>query len=365
MAHDSHSLPALRGLDCDAMTGLVAGAGFDAYRGGQLYHWIFARGAAAFEDMANLPRPLRAWLAAHTRLATLELVRTNGDPDVTRKLLFRLADGRFIESVLMCDPTASDERTSLCLSTQVGCAVGCTFCLTGYGGFQRNLTADEIVGQAIVARRILAGPAQPPSTFTTLDHIVFMGMGEPLLNLDAVIPALRLLTDPKGFGLSRRRVTVSTAGVVPGIERIGKEGLDVGLAVSLNATTDAVRSSIMPINKRWPIASLLEACRRYPLNRRRRITFEYVLLKEINDTAEDARRLVGLLHGIPCKVNLIMFNPSPRLPYEPVEADQLNAFARTLSGAHLTVTVRWSKGREIDAACGQLAAHYTEATHAG
>ncbi len=343
------SLPS---LTLNQLITLLTEAGFERYRARQVYEWVHSRGAKRFDDMSNLPGRLRGWLAEHTRLNPLELVRVSGQAGQTQKALFRLDDGRLIESVVMRDD--ENGRVSFCLSSQVGCALACTFCLTGFGGFQRDLTPGEIVAQALVMRRELLAPAE------SLHHIVFMGMGEPMLNMDGVIAAVRLLTDPLGFGLSPRRITVSTAGVVPGIDGFGAANLKVGLAVSLNATTDAARSSIMPINRRWPIRELMDALGRYPLEPRRRLTIEYVLLKGINDTPEDAKRLVDLLGGLRCKVNLIMFNPCRDLPCQPVQPRTLDAFAQVLSSAHMTVTVRWSKGREIEAACGQLAAHALE-----
>ncbi len=344
--------PALRGMDQAAMTALLAEAGFEPYRARQLYQWVYRRGADSLDEMTNLPKALRAFLGERTRLGGVEPVRATGPTGETQKWLFRTVDGRFIESVVMRDEGVG--RTSLCVSSQVGCALGCTFCMTGFGGFQRQLGVDEIVGQALAVRRHVLAADEP------LHHVVFMGMGEPLLNLDAVVPALRLLVDPDGVGLSRRRVTVSTAGVVPGIERLGQSEVGIGLAVSLNATTDATRSSIMPLNKKWPISELLGALARYPIEQRRRHTIEYVLLRGVNDTPEDAQRLARLLKPLRAKVNLIMFNPSPHLPYQPVAEPVLDHFAGVLSRAEMTVTVRWSKGREIEAACGQLAAHYFE-----
>lgn len=354
---EASAKPELRGLSLDQLKALLTGAGFEGYRAKQLYHWIFARGAASFDEITNLPKPMLAWLREHTTLANMEFVRATGPEDGTRKVLFRLGDGRHVESVLMRDEGAG--RTSFCLSSQVGCAMGCDFCLTGFGGFQRNMTVGEIVGQALLLHRMLAEGEM-------LHHIVFMGMGEPMHNLENVIPAIRLITDPDGFGQSRRRLTVSTSGVVPGIERLGAENLGIGLAVSLNATTDETRTKVMPVNKKWNIAALIDAMKRFPMEQRRRITVEYVLLRGVNDTPADAHRLVHLLRGVRCKVNLIMFNQSPHLPYQQVEEATLDAFARTLSEAHYTVTVRWSKGRDVEAACGQLAAHYFEdaKTHA-
>jgi 23S rRNA (adenine2503-C2)-methyltransferase len=354
---DTSSPPTdLLALSQAEMRDLLTGNGFEGYRARQLYQWVFRRGAESFEEMSNLPKALTAWLSDHARLTPLRLLATEGPEDGTRKVLFGLEDGRRIESVLMRDDEAG--WTSLCLSSQVGCAMKCSFCLTGRGGYGRDLTVAEIAGQAVMVRRRLMAEGE------ILHRIVFMGMGEPLLNLDGVIPAIRLLSDPDGFGVSRRRVTVSTCGIPAGIESLGRAKLGVGLAVSLNAPTDAVRSRIMPVNRKWPIADLMAALGRYPLEPRRRLTIEYALLKGVNDAPEDARRLCELLRGLPCKVNLIMFNPSPELPYEPVDEASLNGFAQILSKARLTVTVRWSKGREIKAACGQLAGHFTEPTHA-
>lgn len=345
-------LPALRAMTLTEMEALVGSGGFPGYRARQLFEWIYRHGAPDFESMKNLPKPMRVWLAERVVVGGGRLVRAQGDPDKTRKVLFELADGKFIESVLMRDE--GKERTSLCVSSQVGCAVGCTFCLTGYGGFQRQMTVDEIVGEVLDVRRELLLEGE------RLQGLVFMGMGEPMLNLDAVVKAIRLITDPDGIAMSPRRITVSTSGVIPGIEAFGRARTGANLAVSLNATTDEVRTSIMPINRRWPIAELIACLARFPLAQRQRITIEYVLLRGINDTPEDAARLVHLLRPLRCKVNLIMFNPHDYLHYEPVDAATLDRFAETLASAHYTVSVRWSKGREIEAACGQLAAHHFE-----
>lgn len=341
--------PALLAMDLPTMQAMLTEAGFPAFRAKQLYHWVFAKGVREWDAMGNLPQAMRQWLADHTRLGGGEMTEVTGPEGKTRKLLIKLADGRVVESVLMRDEETG--RTSACVSSQVGCAMGCTFCLTGYGGYQRNLTVDEIVDQILWIRRRLLTAEE------SIQHIVFMGMGEPLHNLENVIPAIRLLTDAEGIGHSKRRITVSTVGMVNGIEAFGAAELGVGLAVSLNATTDEVRDEIMPVNRRWPIAALLEALENYPLEQRRRITIEYVLMKDVNDTPEDARRLVKLVSCLRCKVNLIMYNKCEELPYEPVEEATLHMFATHLSRAHITSAVRWSKGRDIKAACGQLAAH--------
>jgi 23S rRNA (adenine2503-C2)-methyltransferase len=339
------------------MAALVEGGGFPAFRGKQLFEWVYRHGAAEFDAMTNLPKAMRGWLAERVVIGGGRLVRAQGRPEGTRKVLFELGDGKFIESVLMRDE--GKERTSLCVSSQVGCAVGCTFCLTGYGGYQRQLAVDEIVGQVLEVRRQLLLEGE------RLQGMVFMGMGEPMLNLDAVVKAIRIISDPEGIAMSARRITVSTSGVIPGIEAFGRAQTGANLAVSLNATTDAVRTSIMPLNKRWPIRALIDALARFPMSPRQRITVEYVLLKGINDTAEDAARLVELLRPLRCKVNLIMFNPHEYLHYEPVDMGTLDRFAETLAAGHYTVSVRWSKGAEIEAACGQLAAHHFEKAGAG
>lgn len=344
------SFAALRGMTLAEMTALLAEGGFPAFRAKQLFHWVHKQGADSLDEMGNLPKAMRQWLAGRAYLGGVFLMKADGPPDRTLKVLFGLSDGKVIESVVMRDE--GKERTGLCVSSQVGCAVGCTFCLTGYGGYQRQLAPDEIVGQVIAVRRRLLREGE------TLRSIVFMGMGEPMLNLDAVVKAVGLIADPEGIGISPRRITVSTSGVVPGIEAFGRAETGANLAVSLNATTDRTRTEIMPLNKRWPIKELLAALREFPLKPRQRITVEYVLLKGVNDTPEDARRLCDLLRGLSCKVNLIMFNPHELLHFEPVSDATLDLFVKELADRHYTVAVRWSKGREIEAACGQLAAHY-------
>jgi 23S rRNA (adenine2503-C2)-methyltransferase len=255
----------------------------------------------------------------------------------------RLGDGEEIESVLIPD----EDRLTACISTQAGCPLACRFCLTGLMGMRRNLTTAEIVGEILTLQDSLASGER-------ISNIVLMGMGEPLLNFPAVERALRILCDEHGANFSPRRVTLSTAGHVPGIQKLAASDLAVNLAVSLSATTDAVRDQLMPINRRWPIAELLKACRAYPLPNRRRLTFEYVMLDGVNDTTEDATRLVRLLRGIRCKINLIPFNATPDLPDRPSPRDRIEAFQQILCDAHLTATIRESRGRDIAAACGML-----------
>ena len=353
----------LRGAEMAELTAWLQRHGEPAYRAKQIFQWVFEKGATSFDEMTNLPKALRALLSDKAALGGMAVREVVGKPDETRKLLYEADDGEYVESVLMREEgpvddeddeptggTARAERLSLCVSSQVGCALNCAFCRTGHGGFRRDLRPDEIVSQVIEGRRMLeAGEA--------LGNLVFMGMGEPLLNLRAVLPVLRLITSPQAVAFSPRRIIVSTAGVIPGIAELGRADTGVNLAVSLNATTQPVRDHIMPGCKRWPIDSLLQACRDFPMAKRRLITFEYVLLRDVNDSPEDRQRLVRLLHGIPCKVNLIVYNPSPELAMEATPEDRAENFRDELLGRGLRASLRRSKGRRLQAACGQLAAH--------
>lgn len=338
--------PVLLGMDLAELTALVTGAGWPAFRAKQLHHWLYNRAAESFDEMHNLARDFRAWLNGNCRIGHITIAEVRESTDGSRKLLYRLDDGRIVEGVLM------PERSwiTMCISSQVGCAVDCKFCMTGFGGFQRQMTTAEIVSQVLLAKRLMQPDGLPR-------NLVFMGMGEPMLNLDAVIPAVRTLSDPDGVAMAARRITVSTSGVLPGIVRFGNAGVGANLAISLNASNDAFRSRIMPINRRYPIASLLDACREFPLKARQRITMEYVLLAGENDSPEDARELAALLNGMQCKVNLIPWNPDPRLPYRRPDEETVRRFQQVLLDRFFTVSVRYSKGSDIGAACGQLAGH--------
>ena len=329
----------------DELRDQLSARGFKPYRASQVLSWIYRHQATSFDAMTNIAKEDRERLASLFSLPALRADRVERSVDGTRKLLFRLDDGHTVESVLIPD----EERQTLCISSQVGCQQACRFCLTGTGGFVRDLAGWEIADQVLQTARILRGEDGPPIT-----NIVLMGMGEPLANLDEVLRALRIVTGEPGLGLSPRRVTLSTDGLAPGIDRLARSGIKVNLAVSLNATTDAVRDRIMPVNRRYPLRELLAACRRYPLDPRRRIPFEYVLLKGVNDSEEDARRLVKLLAGIRCKVNLIPFNPFPGSEFERPDDAAVGRFQAVLQDRHLTAPVRESRGRDISAACGQL-----------
>jgi 23S rRNA (adenine2503-C2)-methyltransferase len=333
----------LKALTREQLTAWVVGTlGDKRYRADQVFRWLHARGARDFGAMTDLSKALRLRLLAASRIGGLALEDVRVAADGTRKLLLRTGGGHRIESVVI--PMA--DRITLCVSSQVGCKVGCAFCLTGRMTTRTNLAASEIVDQVYHAQSVLTGDER-------ISNIVYMGMGEPLDNYDHVVASLRILIDELGQNFSGRRITVSTSGLVPKIARLGQD-VPVNLAVSLNATTDALRDVLIPINRKWPIAQLLEALHAFPLAARRRITVEYVLLDGVNDRVEDARRLVRLLRGLRCKVNLIPFNPFPGAPYGRPAPDAVDAFGAIVRDADYTVTIRYSKGDDIGAACGQL-----------
>ena len=318
-------------------------------RATQLWHWLYYRGATSFDVMSTISKELRHRMAEHFRISRPEVVRAQHSEDGTRKWLLGLADAREVEAVYIPE----DDRGALCMSSQVGCTLTCRFCHTGTQRLVRNLEPGEIVGQLLLARDAL-GEWPSPKEGRMLSNVVMMGMGEPLYNYDNVAKALRIVMDHEGIALSRRRITLSTAGVVPLIERCGTE-LKVNLAVSLHAVRDDLRDELVPLNRKYPIAELLQACRDYPAGTNaRRITFEYVMLKGINDSEADAKELVRLIRGIPAKVNLIPFNPWPGAPYECATDDAIQRFAAIVNRAGYSSPVRTPRGRDIMAACGQL-----------
>jgi 23S rRNA (adenine2503-C2)-methyltransferase len=313
------------------------------YRGRQLALWLFRKGVLELEAMSDLPREFRQRLAAETFIGVPEIERRTLSEDGSQKFVLRLSDGFQIHSVLMPDA----DRLTLCLSTQVGCGFACAFCFTGTMGLRRNLTGGEIVGQlAAVSSTLPAG--------VRVTHLVYMGMGEPLANYEATVKSLRLLIDPHAFGYSPRRITVSTVGLVSGIRRLANENLKVNLAISLHATTNPVRSRLMPVNRGWRLEELLAACRSFPLPVRQRMTFEYVLLHEVNDSQDDALRLARLFERIRAKVNLIPFNDWEGAGFQRPPLSRILAFQKLLLERGVTATIRWSKGEDIGAACGQL-----------
>lgn len=332
-------------------------------RTAQLWHWLYVRGVKDFSQMANISAPLRAALAERFEIRRPEIVEEQISVDGTRKWLFRFPPrgaGRPVEIETVYIP--EEGRGTLCVSSQVGCTLTCTFCHTGTQRLVRNLEPSEIVGQLLTARERLGDfpdentpeGAIVPSEGRLVSNVVMMGMGEPLYNYDNVAKALDVISDGDGLSLSKRRITLSTSGVVPMIRRTGEE-MGVMLAISLHAVTDELRDVLVPINKKYPIAELMQACREYPgLSNARRITFEYVMLKGVNDSLDDARELVRLLKGIPAKINLIPFNPWPGSPYECSDWDQIERFADLVNDAGYASPIRTPRGRDIFAACGQL-----------
>ena len=341
--------PDLVGLGRTALAAELAAFGAEPFRARQLWHWIYHRGATDFAAMTSLSRAFREELAAHYVLSRPAVSSELASVDGTRKWLLRFADGQEVETVYIPE----EDRGTLCVSSQVGCTLGCTFCHTGTQRLVRNLTAAEILAQIMIARDHL-GEWPSPRTDRQVTNIVLLGMGEPLFNYDNVAEALKIVMDPEGLAISRRKITLSTAGVVPAIRRCGAE-IGVNLAVSLHAVRDDVRDRLVPLNRKYPIAELLDACRNYPgASNARRITFEYVMLKGINDSPTDARELVRLLAGIPAKVNLIPFNPWPGAPYECSSEAAIAAFSDIVFAAGYSAPVRTPRGRDILAACGQL-----------
>ncbi|MBC6404944.1 MAG: 23S rRNA (adenine(2503)-C(2))-methyltransferase RlmN [Rhodospirillales bacterium] len=339
----------LIGLSRKALAAEVAALGEPAFRARQLWQWLYGKGATDFEAMTSLSKTFRAKLAGGYRISRPEVCEALLSKDGTRKWLLQLAGGHRVETVHIPD----GERGTLCVSSQVGCTLTCRFCHTGTQRLVRNLTAAEIVGQVLLAKdRFGEWPASRPGRAVT--NLVFMGMGEPLYNFENVAEAIHILRDGEGLGISKRKITLSTAGVVPAMQRCGEE-LGVNLAVSLHAATDEIRDRIVPLNRKYPLAELIAACRDYPgLHNARRITFEYVMLQDVNDSDRDAEGLARLIEGIPAKTNLIPFNPWPGAPYRCSAPERVRRFARILNGAGLAAPVRTPRGQDIMAACGQL-----------
>lgn len=335
--------PDLAGLEQHEIEQALVRLGHPGFHGRQVFQWIHKRGVTDVALMSDLGRDLRQQLASEFEIQTPEVLRTERSSDGTTKLLLRLSDGKHIESVFIPDTPSQ----TFCISTQVGCAMKCAFCLTGKMGIDRNLTAGEIAGQVRVLAREL-------DMLDVRFNIVLMGMGEPLHNYEATMKALRILNDEHGLAVSPRRITLSTVGVLPALERLATEPVMPNLAISLHSTTEDQRGLLVPINRKYGLKELLDACRRFPVKRRERITFEYVMLNEVNDTPEDARRLVRLLHGIRGKVNLLPLNEAAGIPFDRPSEERVNRFARILSDHGVTVSVRKSRGRDIRAACGQL-----------
>ncbi|MDW7982160.1 MAG: 23S rRNA (adenine(2503)-C(2))-methyltransferase RlmN [Thermomicrobium sp.] len=338
----------LHDLTLTELESWVEERGYPRYRARQLFHWAYQQLAVEYEGMTVLPKAMRAELAATLPLTGLvEVRRRVADGGDTVKFLCRTTDDHFVETVLMFYP----DRTTVCVSCQIGCAVGCSFCATGLSGLIRNLDAGEMVSQVVAAARVARERGR------RLSNVVVMGMGEPFHNYDQVLRFVRIVNDRQGLGLGARHITLSTAGMVPFIDRLAEEPYQVKLAVSLHAPNDALRSQLVPLNRRWPIAELLAACRRYVVKTGRRVTFEYVLIDGVNDDEKTAAELGRLLRGLLCHVNLIPYNPTPAAPLlRRPSAERIERFRRVLEHYGIPATVRYSRGVEIAAACGQLRA---------
>ena len=345
----------LLGLSMDGLKTFFAEIGEKPFRAGQVLQWIHQYGVSDFDAMTNISKALRTRLLETAVVAGPEIALDRVAEDGTRKWLLRLADGNCIETVFIPE----EGRGTLCVSSQVGCVLNCSFCSTARQGYNRNLTSDEIIAQVWVANRALG---RDPKGERIITNVVMMGMGEPLLNFDNVVTAMKIMLDDMAYGLSRRRVTLSTAGVVPMLDRL-RTACPVSLAVSLHAPNDALRDQLVPLNKKYPIAELLAACRRYVEgDGRRRVTFEYVMLAGVNDSPEHARELARLLRDVPAKVNLIPFNPFPEAGYQRSSREAIDRFRDILMQANLTTVTRKTRGDDIDAACGQLAGRVQDRT---
>jgi 23S rRNA (adenine2503-C2)-methyltransferase len=348
--------PIINLLDYDraGLAAFFSARGEKPFRATQLMKWIYGQGVTDFAAMTNISKALRAGLAADAAILLPEIAADDLSDDGSRKWLFRLADGNCIETVYI--PEA--DRGTLCVSSQVGCMLNCSFCSTATQGFNRNLGTGEIIAQVWMAAHLLGQRSDGPRL---VSNVVMMGMGEPLLNYDNVVRAMRIMLDDFGYGLSKRRITLSTAGVIPAIRQL-REDCDVSLAVSLHAPDDALRNELVPLNRKYPIGELLDSCREYVGEGRRRVTFEYVMLAGVNDTDRHARELVKCLSGVPAKVNLIPFNPFPATRYQRSDQSRIDRFFAILNRAGIVTITRRTRGDDIDAACGQLAGEFQDRT---
>ena len=358
-------------LTCAQSNQFVESMGEPGYRAKQLRKWVYQNLALSYDEMTDLPLALRQRLAKETRLHSLEPAQNATGQDGTLKTLFKLADGKTVEAALMYyGREGGGERRTVCVSTQAGCAIGCPFCATGQQGIERNLTPGEIIDQVLYFARYLReeskeGKSAGDKTGGRVSNIVFMGMGEPLLNYDALWPAIEMLNSPDGFGLGARNMVISTAGVVPQIKRLSREKLQVGLAVSLHASDNKLRDRLVPLNRKYPLEELIQACQEYNIMTGRRLSFEYILFNGINDSAAQARSLAALVQGLKCHINLIPANFTADPTFRPPPRRVILAFENELKQGHVNVTLREPRGQDIDAGCGQLRSRFLRETGQG
>lgn len=337
----SSSKSLIHNLNRQEMGRLCVEMGLPKYRAEQIWHWLYVKRATSWDTMNNLSLQLRTRMAERFTVESVAAIEMHGDPSDTRKILVGLPDGDRVEEVLIPAPN----RRTVCVSSQIGCSFGCAFCASGQAGFRRNLDAGEMVGQVLLAGRVFAEP---------LTNVVFMGIGEPFDNYDAVLKTVRIINHKEGLNIGARRITISTCGIIPGIEQLATEGLQVELSVSLHAATDELRTKLMPVNAKYPLDALLTACKAYFAATKRLITFEYTLIKGINDQPEHAKQLAGLLRQMPGRVNLIPLSPVEEYEGEPSSEDTAEMFMNTLVKSGINATLRRSKGGSLKAACGQL-----------
>ena len=348
----------LTDLTIEEVHKLVVSIGEPAYRAGQLLTWVYQRLAVSIDEMTDLPQAFRQKLAQQVNLHTLTPIHEARAKDGTVKILFNLKDGKTVETALMKFPsTGGKHRYTVCISTQVGCPIGCPFCATGQQGFERNLTPGEIIDQVLYFARYLQDKTIGREG-ERIKNIVFMGMGEPLVNYDALWQAIEMLNSPDGFGLSARSMTISTAGLIPGIERLSNEKLQVGLAISLHTSDNKLRDKLVPINKKYPLEELIPACREYFACTGRRVSFEYALFDGVNDSIVQAQSLADLIQGMNCHVNLISANQTTNQKMQPSPQNKVLAFQQELKNCGINCTLRLSRGQDIDAGCGQLRSRF-------
>jgi 23S rRNA (adenine2503-C2)-methyltransferase len=357
------SRKSLTELRCGEFEGYVLSMGVPKYRAGQLRKWIYHNLAQTYEEMTDLPLAFCQKMAGESRLHSLEMIQQIKGRDGTVKALFQLTDGKTVEAALMFydeEEAGRGDRRTVCVSTQAGCAVGCAFCATGQQGFDRNLTPGEIIDQVLYFARYLKDQAGDGGADKAerVSNVVFMGMGEPLANYDALWRAIEILNDPQCLGLGARNITISTAGMVPQIRKLSDEKMQVGLAVSLHAADNALRDRLVPLNRQYPVEELIQACREYNMKTGRRLSFEYILFNRLNDSPEQARRLAALIKGIKCHVNLIPANTTGTGTFQPPPYTNVLLFENELKANHVNVTLREKRGQDIEAGCGQLKSRY-------